>query len=149
MTRVMRMRRIALLLTAAASAMPALGQVTPIANRNSFRLGDAGVMCTAQSRPQDARLTGIFDRAYPLTCRDAAAPIGSLIAVRRAVDLAAEPSALGAQALACGAEEAATIEGMGAVRSVKCRDEAAKLDYRRYAVERGKTSLSGRRAGRI
>ena len=140
MTRVMRMSRIALLLTAAASAMPAWGQVTPIANRNSFRIGDSGVMCTAQSRPQDARLTGIFDRAYALTCRDAAASVGSLIAVRRAVNLAAEPSGLGAQSLSCGAEESATIEGIGEVRSVKCRDEAAKLDYRRYAIDRGKTS---------
>ncbi|QIK97063.1 CHAT domain-containing protein [Sphingomonas sp. HDW15A] len=117
-----------------------MGAVTPIANRNSFRIGDSGVMCTAQSRPQDTRLTGIFDRAYALTCRDAAASVGSLIAVRRAVNLATEPSSLGAKSLACGTEESVTIEGIGEVRSVKCRDEAEKLDYRRYATDRGKTS---------
>ena len=140
MTRITRMSRFALLVTAATSALPAWGAVTPIANRNSFRIGDAGVLCTAQSRPQDKRLTGIFDRSYALTCRDAAASVGSLIAVRRAVNLAAEPSALGAQSLACGAEESDTIEGIGSVRAVKCRDEAAKLDYRRYAIDKGKTS---------
>ena len=38
---------------------PGIGAVTPIANRNSFRIGDLGVLCTAQSRPQDQRLKGI------------------------------------------------------------------------------------------
>ena len=140
MSRVTRFAKIALLVSAAASAMPALAAVTPIANRNSFRIGDAGVLCTAQSRPQDQRLKGIFDRAYALTCRDAAASVGSLIAVRRPVSLAAEPSGLGATALSCGNEEEATVEGIGAVRTVKCRDESSKLDYRRYAINRGKTS---------
>ena len=50
----------------------------------SFRLGDAGVLCTAQIKPTDPRLTGIFDRSYQLTCRDAAAPVGSVLALRRA-----------------------------------------------------------------
>ncbi|HET9355668.1 MAG TPA: CHAT domain-containing protein [Sphingomicrobium sp.] len=140
MTRVTRFAKVALLVSAVSSAVPAFGAVTPIANRNSFRIGDSGVLCTAQSRPQDQRLKGIFDRAYALTCRDAAAAVGSLIAVRRAVSLAGEPSALGAAALSCGGEEEATLEGIGAVRTVKCRDEASKLDYRRYAVSRGKTS---------
>ena len=140
MNRVKRFAQLALLASAAASAVPAIGAVTPIANRNSFRIGDAGVLCTAQSRPQDQRLKGIFDRAYALTCRDAAAPVGSLIAVRRPVSLAGEPSSIGAGALTCGSEEEVTIEGIGPVLSVKCRDEANKLDYRRYAVDRGRTS---------
>ena len=137
---VMRFARVALLLSAAASAVPAFSAVTPISNRGGFRIGDAGVLCTAQSRPQDVRLKGVFDRGYALTCRDAAAAIGSLIAVRRSVDLASEPSAIGAGALACGGEESVTVDGIGAVRAVKCRDEAARLDYRRYVVTRGKTT---------
>ncbi|WP_118858208.1 CHAT domain-containing protein [Sphingomonas mesophila] len=142
MSRVTRFAKLALLASAAAAALPAVGAtVTPIANRNSFRIGDGGVLCTAQSRPQDTRLKGIFDRAYALTCRDAAASVGSLIAVRRTVDLAREPGASGTPAqLACGTEESVNIDGLGAARSVKCRDEASKLDYRRYAVSRGKTS---------
>ena len=71
----------------------------PLSTRNSFRLGDEGVLCTAQVKPTDQRLTGIFDRAYLLTCRDAASPVGSVIAVRRTVDLAAEPSAIHPAAL--------------------------------------------------
>ena len=97
------------------------------------------MLCTAQVKPTDKRLTGIFDRAYLLTCRDAASPVGSVIAVRRSVDLAAEPSAIHSAALTCGGEQSATIDGVGAVRSLNCRDEVAKLDYRRYASTRGKT----------
>jgi CHAT domain-containing protein len=109
---------------------------TPLSVRSSFRLGNAGVLCTAQVKPTDPRLTGMFDRAYQLTCRDAAAPVGSVIAVRRAVDLAREPSALPTGALSCRAEETVAVDGVGEVRALICRDEAAGLDYRRYAVTR-------------
>ena len=112
----------------------------PIANRTSFRLGDAGVMCTAQSRATDTRLTGIFDRAYMLTCRDASSAVGSLIAVRRHVDPMTEPSALEAGSLTCGAPATVTVEAAGNATSLTCRDEAAKLDYKRYALTRGKTT---------
>ena len=47
----------------------------PLSTRDSFRLGDAGVLCTAQAKPTDERLRGMFDRGYLLTCRDAAAPV--------------------------------------------------------------------------
>ena len=119
------------------SGFPAGRLVTPKAR--GFRLGDAGVMCTAQVRSTDARLSGIFYRAYQLTCRDAAAPIGSMLAVRRSVDLANERSALKSGALSCRAEETATIDKLGPVRAMTCRDEAAKVDYKRYAIDRGKT----------
>ena len=118
----------------------AAGGPLPIANRTSFRLGDAGVMCTAQSRATDPRLKGIFDRAYVLTCRDAASAVGSLLAVRRTIDPATEPSALKAGTLACSAPTPVTVDGAGAAIGLTCRDEANKLDYKRYAVNRGKTS---------
>ena len=111
----------------------------PLSIRSAFRLGDAGVLCTAQAKPTDARLGGIFDRAYQLTCRDAAGPVGSLLALRRAVDLSNEKSLLPTGPLACRAEETVSIDGLGSVRSVTCRDEAAKIDYKRYAIDRGKT----------
>src|SRR5688500_8854397 len=104
MTRVAReMLRSMLVATALATTLPAFAAPPepPIANRNSFRLGDAGVNCTAQVRPQDQRLTGIFDRAYLLTCRDAASAVGSVLAIRRAVALVGETSALKPGALAC------------------------------------------------
>ena len=112
----------------------------PLSTLNGFRLGDAGVLCTAQVRPADPRLTGVFDRAYVLTCRDAASAVGSIIAVRRAVDLATEQSVIKAGALTCSAPASATVDHVGTVASLTCRDEATKLDYKRYYVTRGRTN---------
>ncbi|WP_294120698.1 CHAT domain-containing protein [Sphingomonas sp.] len=124
----------------ASVALPAGAAEPPLSIRSSFRLGDSGVLCTAQVRPSDPRLTGMFDRGYQLTCRDAAGPIGSLLAVRRAIDPATEKSVLPTGTLACKAEETATIDNVGGVRALTCRDQAAGIDYRRYAIQRGKTS---------
>ena len=133
--------RILLLASAISIAAPAIGaSVLPIANRTSFRLGDAGVMCTAQSRATDTRLTGIFDRAYVLTCRDAASEVGSLLAVRRVVDPALEPGVIKTGALTCAAPSSVTVEGAGTATSLTCRDQASKLDYKRYSLTRGKTT---------
>jgi CHAT domain-containing protein len=112
----------------------------PLSIMNGFRLGDAGVLCTAQVQPADRRLTGVFDRAYVLTCRDAASAVGSLIAVRRAVDIADEASTIKSGALTCSAPASATLDNVGTVASITCRDEAGRLDYRRYLVSRGRTN---------
>lgn len=134
------MNRLLISLLAGAAMAPAVAMAeTPLSVRSGFRLGDAGVMCTAQVKPTDARLSGIFDRSYQLTCRDAAGSVGSLLAVRRPIDLTSEPGALPAGPLVCQPETVATIEGVGAARSVTCRDETGKIDYKRYAVDRGKT----------
>ncbi|MEO7504483.1 MAG: CHAT domain-containing protein [Sphingomicrobium sp.] len=112
----------------------------PISTRNSFRLGDAGVLCTAQSKPTDPRLKGMFDRAYLITCRDAASAVGSVLAIRGAVDLMTAKSALPASATDCK-PVAATITGLGPVTGARCHDASTSLDYLRYAVSRGKTSF--------
>ena len=112
----------------------------PLSTLNGFRLGDSGVLCTAQVRPADRRLTGVFDRAYILTCRDAASAVGSLIAVRRGVDVATEASVIKSDALSCNPPAEASIDNVGAVTSLTCRDEASKLDYRRYLYSDGKTN---------
>ncbi len=132
--------RIALAVTTGLVALPVCAADPPISNRNAFRIGDAGVVCAAQSRPADTRLQGLFDRAYALTCRDAAGAVGSLIAVRHAVDLAAVPSALKTGTLTCASERTESIDALGAVRAMACRDDDAHLDYRRYAVTRGNTT---------
>ena len=132
-----RLAKLMLLAGVALAPGTAHADTVPLSVRSSFRLGDAGVLCTAQVKPTDPRLQGIFDRAYQLTCRDAAAPVGSVIAVRRTVDPAQEASALPSGPLACRAEESVNVDGIGAVRSITCRDEAAALDYRRYSVQRG------------
>ena len=115
------MTRALITLLAGVAILPSMASAqdgSPLSVRSGFRLGDAGVLCTAQVRSTDARLSGLFDRAYQLTCRDAAGPIGSMLAVRRPVELAAERTALPAGPLSCGPEEAATIEGLGTVKSV-------------------------------
>lgn len=135
MTRAFRMA-----LLASALLAPSLAQAaTPLSIRASFRIGDAGVLCSAQVRPTDPRLSDIFDRAYQLTCRDAAAAIGSVIAVRQPVDLASAPSALQIGPLNCRAEESVTIDNVGPVRALSCHDASSGLDYRRYAVQKGRT----------
>lgn len=128
-------------LAAAASLLPlihapaASARELPLSARNSFRIGDAGVMCTAQNAPADKRLEGIFDRGYRLTCRDAAGDIGTMIAVRRPLAIAATTSAMAAGSLTCGEEGRTDIEGVGAVATLTCQDQG--VAYRRYAAERG------------
>ena len=107
----------------------------PLSVRNSFRIGDAGVLCTAQNAPGDPRLQGIFDRGYRLTCRDAASAIGTLIAVRRPLAIAGLPSAMMQDASACGEEGRLELEGVGAVATLSCQDKG--VAYRRYAAQRG------------
>ena len=120
---------------------PAVAQSgTPVSVRSSFRIGTSGVACSAQNAPLDPRLKGMFDRAYRLSCRDAAGSIGSLIAVRRALALGAEPSGTMGLDLACGTAAPTTLEGLGAVEAVTCRDARSNVDYRRYAISRGGVS---------
>ena len=141
MTRVTgRSLRLALLASSLLAAGAAAAKEPPLSIANGFRLGDAGVLCTAQVRPADERLTGIFDRAYILTCRDAASAVGSLLALRRGVDIASEQSVIKSGPLTCGAPASADVENVGTVASLTCRDEQSKLDYRRYLVSRGNTN---------
>jgi tetratricopeptide (TPR) repeat protein len=126
---------------ALALAAPVSAQSTaPLSVRNTFRVGSSGVACTAQNTPGDPRIKGMFDRAYKLSCRDAAGAVGSLIAVRRSVALAAEPSALGLTEVSCGEVGRTELAGIGLVETVTCRDGKANVDYRRYAIERGGVS---------
>lgn len=113
------------------------GQKQPLSVRNSFRVGSAGVICTAQNAPLDQRLGGIFDRGYRLSCRDAASAVGTLIAVKRDVALQAEPSGFAGVALVCGDTGGATIPAIGRVAAARCRDETGAIEYRRYAIRKG------------
>ncbi len=116
----------------------------PVSVRSSFRLGSSGVVCTAQLAPRDPRLSAMFDRAYTLSCRDAAGPVGTLIAVKRMLAIDAVPD-VGAAASAgpgriCGAAGRVSIAGLGQASAMICRDPASGLDYRRYSLQRGDTS---------
>ncbi|ANY21071.1 CHAT domain protein [Tsuneonella dongtanensis] len=132
---------VALGTVAVALATPSLAQTsTPFSVRNSFRVGTSGVACTAQNAPSDPRVKGMFDRAYRLSCRDAAGAVGNVIAVRRSIALVAEPRGPGVPDLACGEVGRTDLSGVGTVETVTCRDGKANVDYRRYVVERGGTS---------
>ena len=128
-----------LLASAAALAMaaPAAARDVPLSIQNQFRIGDSGVMCTAQIAPDDPRLQRMFDRGYRLTCKDAAAEIGTLVALRGDASIGALPSALPGVTLACTEAGSASIDGLGTVDSANCSSGANGVGYRRYAVERG------------
>ena len=116
----------------------------PISVRSTFRLGSAGVICSAQVVPRDPRLSGMFDRGYTISCRDAAGPVGTLVALRHAAPIDAAPvvgvPATAGPQRACGAAGRVEIAALGSAEAMICRDPASGLDYRRYALVRGDTS---------
>lgn len=133
----------AFILSFVALSAPVLGAgkaEQPLSVRNSFRIGTSGVTCTAQNAPLDKRLNGLFDRGYRLTCRDAAGAIGTMIAVRRDVAIAAEPSDFAGVTFDCGALKTVAITGLGDVDAVTCKDAKAGIDYKRYVVKHGKVT---------
>lgn len=133
-------RRLSITMLASAVSMlawspaPAAARELPLSVRNSFRIGDAGVLCTAQNAPADPRLKSIFDRGYRLTCRDAAGDIGTMVAVRGPLAIGTLESAMVAGTPACGSEERSDIAGIGEVAALTCQDRG--VAYRRYAAER-------------
>jgi CHAT domain-containing protein len=94
----------------------------------SFRIGDAGVICNAQARVNDASYRSMFDRAYDVVCTDAASPVGKLYAFRADQEL--EASFAGAE-LTCG-------EGSesGGLRRSDCTAKSSGLAYVRYSASR-------------
>lgn len=131
----------AMLALAAAMASPAYAQGDQsIALRDSFRVGTAGVLCTAQYRPTDAVLTSMFDRGYRVVCRDAASPVASLYALRGGEgDRLEAYLQMLATRLACGARQVTEVEGVGGATVIECSDPKASVDYRVYVAVRGDT----------
>ena len=131
----------ALLALAAGITSPALAQTQPsIALRDSFRVGSAGVLCTAQYRPTDAALTSMFDRGYRVVCRDAASPVASLYALRGGDgDRLAQYLQAAMSRLSCGEKQVTEVETVGGASVIECRDPKAGVDYRIYAAVRGDT----------
>jgi len=62
----------------------------------SFRIGDAGVLCTAESLGVAPLLSSMFDRGYAMVCRDAASRVGQLWALHSGAGAAA-PAVLAAR----------------------------------------------------
>ncbi|OYX77991.1 MAG: hypothetical protein B7Y82_05455 [Sphingomonadales bacterium 32-65-25] len=121
-------RTLSLMLLASDLATPPAMAADSLSLTDSFRIGTAGVLCTAQSQAADPALKGLFDRGYRIICRDAAAPVGALYALRS-----------GAPALpaGCAVPVAATIAGLPGVQVSRCTIDG--LGHVRYQVMRGRT----------
>ncbi len=114
---------------------PASSRDDPLSLATTFRIGDAGVRCSAQSAPAEPRLGGMFDRAYKLTCRDAADTVGTLLVVRDGSRIRPVPSGAGEDA-ACEAAMREQIELVGEVAKRTCTDPDLGISYRSYTLER-------------
>ncbi len=121
-------RTLSLMLLASALATPPAMAADSLSLTDSFRIGTAGVLCTAQSQAADPALKGLFDRGYRIICRDAAAPVGALYALR---------SAAPALPAGCAVPVAATIAGLPGVQVSRCTIDG--LGHVRYQVMRGRT----------
>lgn len=110
-----------------------------IAVANSFRIGNSGVLCTAQVNPLDPNLHGMFDRAYAITCRDASAAVGHLYALRSTrAAVVAEMLAAQPEQLSCEAPVSGELEAIGKVAVTHCV-AASGVKYTAYAVQRHNT----------
>jgi CHAT domain-containing protein len=127
--------RALLLLAALALAAPARAADPG----DSFRLGTSG-LCTADVATNDPALTGLFDTGYALLCRDAAAPVGRLYALRLGGDdPAARLAALRSATADCDAPARTDVEGLGPVDMLSCRLKGEPVGYRVYLTRRGRT----------
>ncbi len=126
----------AALAAAFTTAMPVQAQSLKLAD--SFRIGSAGVLCTAQSRVADPGLTTMFDRGYRIVCRDAATPVGKLYALRAgAGDRTAALVGKRADDVQCEAPVAGDIKELPAARLAHCTQ--AGLAWSVYTLAIGNT----------
>jgi CHAT domain-containing protein len=122
---------LAMLVTGGVAAAP-----RSLKQAQSFRVGDAGVLCTAQSLGVDPLLTSMFDRGYALVCRDAATQVGALWALRSAAGAAA-PAVLAARGGgACQPAGQVTLDGLALARA-QCSGGADGVPRLVLSVERG------------
>ncbi|HEX8239458.1 MAG TPA: CHAT domain-containing protein [Allosphingosinicella sp.] len=130
------MRRLALLVLALAAAPAAAAE--PISLQDSFPLGSGGsAVCSAESSSRDPALKDMFDRAYAIVCRDAAAPVGRLYALRVRGDDPGERLAALRQAR-CARSAATEMERLRGVAALSCVFGDG-LPYRVYSWRSGGT----------
>jgi tetratricopeptide (TPR) repeat protein len=125
---------------AASTSISALGETGRVSSIDSFRVGDKGVLCTAQSRSEDPRFGSMFDRGYDLVCRDAATPIGRAFALRtKGADAADRLGKARKSKMVCEAAKPAQIEGLADALQTACRDDDTGLNHITYAFQRSGT----------
>ncbi|MEI6417436.1 MAG: CHAT domain-containing protein [Sphingomonadales bacterium] len=121
-----------LALAAAWPMLPAPAPAATLALADSFRIGNAGVLCTAQARSADPALASLFDRGYQIVCRDAAAPVGRLYALR--ADKADPAARLGD---ACGTPGQGDIGELPGASVSRCDRDGLAIS--RYQLRKGNT----------
>jgi CHAT domain-containing protein/tetratricopeptide (TPR) repeat protein len=110
-----------------------------ISLQDSFRLGSGGsAICTAQSALRDPALNDMFDRAYAIICRDAAAPVGRLYALRVRRGDPGERRAALREARCAGPAGQTDLEALRRVAVTSCT-LGGGLPYRVYSWRRGDT----------
>jgi CHAT domain-containing protein len=130
-----------------ASAVLSLPVTTPAQDvrpslQDSFALGSSGEsLCQVEAKGRDPAISGIFDRAWVIVCRDAARPIGHLYGLRGdAQAIARRLSPIRAAEARCDqAPATATVAELGDVERIDCRLNDADVGYRVYQVRRGDT----------
>lgn len=140
----MRVRSILRLIPLAAlgvAPVPAPAQDVPPSLLDSFRLGSGGgVLCQVQNRGRDKALSGMFDRAWTVVCRDAARPIAQLYALRTDTpDPAGRLAAQRSAEVDCQPEGVGAVTGIGQVAVTRCRLKVAEVDYTVYTYRTPKT----------
>lgn len=118
------------------------GGAAPLSVRDSFRIGTSGSsFCSAQPVATDPALSGMFDVAYAITCRDAALPVGKLY-VLRSNDAPARLSGLRREHASCAAPRTGSVDGLGEVEVVECKLNEADIGYRAYHYRRNSQLFS-------
>ncbi|HYI40795.1 MAG TPA: CHAT domain-containing tetratricopeptide repeat protein [Allosphingosinicella sp.] len=133
------MKMLPFLALAALAAAPAVAAEPPIGLRDGFRLGsDGSAICSAESQSRDPALKDMFDRSYAIVCRDAAAPVGRLYALKVRRD---DPGTrlVGLRQARCeAAAERTDLEALRGVAMLGCISGDG-LPYRVYSWRRGGT----------
>jgi CHAT domain-containing protein len=108
---------------------------------DSFRLGTGGAsLCQVQSISTDPVFGTMFDRGWSIACRDAAAPVGHIYALRgNAADVIARITHLRKDKLVCTPAPEARLADLGPVTAAECRGSSVGVIYRTYIVQRGHT----------
>ncbi|MDP9057513.1 MAG: CHAT domain-containing protein [Pseudomonadota bacterium] len=114
-----------LIVPAAGLTCEASAREAPVSSADSFRIGNQGVLCTAQLRSEDSHYRSIFDRAYDVVCRDAASPVATLYALRSRDSGDDQVMAqINPGNAACDPATTPAVAGLPGLLSRTCRDKA-------------------------
>jgi CHAT domain-containing protein len=105
-----------------------------ISTADSFRIGNSGVLCSAQNLSADSALSGMFDRAHAIVCRDAASEVGKLFQFRSSA--MPDASKWSSEVLTCANPQMVDVAGLSSVSRTQCTS-ATGLRHYRYRLASG------------